>query len=80
MLNCAVALDGNSSLTCMLPREKCAGYMRREEMNTICMAKKTYSISENKSLHLNSDGTTKFQKKIGAVSVNGMVLYVVMKS
>ena len=43
-------------------------------MNTICMAQKAYSISESKSLHLNSDGTTKFQKKIGAVSVNGMVL------
>lgn len=43
-------------------------------MNTICMAQKAYSISESKSLHMNSDGTTKFQKKIGAVSVNRMVL------
>ena len=57
-----------------LPREKCAGYMRREEMNSICMAQKAYSISGSKSFHMNSDGTTKFQKKIGAVSVNGMVL------
>ena len=38
------------------------------------MAQKAYSISEGKSLHLNSDGTTKCQKKIGTVSVNGMVL------
>jgi len=51
-----------------LPGEKCAGYMRREEMNTICMAQKAYCLSECKSLHLNSNGTTKFQKKIGAVS------------
>ena len=29
-----------------LPREKCAGYMRREEMYTICMPQKTYSISD----------------------------------
>ena len=72
VLNCFFPTMNTDDLK--LPREKCAGYMRREEMNTICMAQKAYSISEGKSLHLNSDGTTKCQKKIGAVSVNGMVL------
>ena len=72
VLNCFFPTVNTSDLK--LPRGKCAGYMRREEMNTICMAQKAYSISESKSLHLNSDRTTKFPKEIGAVSVNGMVL------
>ena len=72
VMNCFIPSMNTNDLK--LPREKCAGYMRREEMNTICSAQKAYTISECKSFHLNSDGTTKFQKKIGAVSVNGMVL------
>ena len=72
VLNCFFPTLNTSNLK--LPREKCAGYMRREEMNTICMAHKAYSISESKSLNLNSDGTTKFQKKLAAVSFNGIVL------
>ena len=72
VLNCFFPTLNTSNLK--LPREKCAGYMRREEMHTICMAHKAYSISESDSLNLNSDGTTKFQKKIAAVSFNGMVL------
>ena len=57
-----------------LPRESCAGYMRREELRTVSMAHKAYTIIESESLTLNSDGTTKFQKKLGGVAVNGMVL------
>jgi hypothetical protein len=57
-----------------LPRERCAGYMRREELKTISMAHKAYTLAETKSFSLNSDGTTKFQKKLGGVAVNGMVL------
>ena len=38
------------------------------------MAHKAYTITESESLSLNSDGTTKFQKKLGGVAVNGMVL------
>jgi len=72
VLNCFFPTLNTNDLK--LPHEKCAGYMRREEMSTICMAQKVCSISESKSCHLNSDGTTKFQKKLGAVSVNGMVL------
>ena len=57
-----------------LPRERCAGYMWREELRTVSMAHKAYTLAETKSLSLNSDGTTKFQKKLGGVAVNGMVL------
>ena len=57
VLNCFFPTMNTDDLK--LPREKCAGYMRREEMNTICMAQKAYSISEGKSLHLNSDEGSK---------------------
>ena len=42
-----------------LPKERCAGYMRREELRTISMAHKAYVLHESKSLNMNSDGTTK---------------------
>ena len=58
----------------VLPKESCAGYMRREELKTVSMAHKAYTVIESKSLDLNSDGTTKYQKKLGGVAVNGMVL------
>ena len=57
-----------------LPGERCAGYMRREELRTVSIAHKAYIVAESESLSLNSDGTTKFQKKLGGVAVNGMVL------
>ena len=41
-----------------------------QEMNTVCMAYKAYSISESKSLNLNSDGKTKFHNKLAAVSLS----------
>lgn len=37
------------------------------------MAHKASAIVESATLDLNTDGTTKFQKKIGGVAVNGMV-------
>ncbi len=57
----------------VLPRERCAGYMRREELKTLSMAHKAHTVVESKSIDLNSDGTTKCQKKIAGVTVNGMV-------
>ena len=57
-----------------LPQERCAGYMRKEELKTISMAHKAYTVIDSEALNLNSDGTTKFQKKIGGAAVNGMVL------
>ena len=62
------------SLNIVLPSERCAGYMRREELNTLSTAHVAYTVVESTSLDLNSDGTTKFLKKIGGVAVNGMVM------
>ena len=56
-----------------LPHTRCAGYMRKEELKTISMAHKASTIVQSETLHLNSDGTTKLQKKIGGVAINGMV-------
>ncbi len=57
-----------------LPQKRCAGYMRKDELKTISMAHKASTIVSGATLDLNTDGTTKFQKKIGGVAVNGMVL------
>ena len=62
-----------------LPKEKCAGYMRREELSTVCMAHKASAVSHHAKtgkLHLNTDGTTLQQRKLGGVAVNGMVMSV----
>ena len=62
-----------------LPKEKCAGYMRREELKTISMAHKATLVDNlvaEGMVHINTDGTTKFQKKLGATAVNGIVLSV----
>ena len=62
-----------------LPKERCAGYMRREELTTISMAHKASSLSEQAStekLHLNTDGTTLHQKKLGSLAINGIVVSV----
>ena len=64
-----------------LPKKSCASYMRKEELKTICNAHKATVIckdyaAKQKGLHLNTDGTTKHQKKLGGVVVNDMVLSV----
>ena len=62
-----------------LPSESCASYMRRQELTTINMVHKAQSIleqAEHGSLHLNTDGTTKSQKKLEGVAINGMVVSV----
>ena len=63
----------------ILPKEKCAGYMRREELKTVSMAHKASimdNLVEEGMFHMNTDGTTKFQKKLGATAINGAVLAV----
>ena len=45
-----------------LPRERCAGYMRREELKAISMAHKAYTLGKTKSFNLNSDGTTNLRR------------------
>ena len=59
-----------------LPKESCAQYMRREELKTINHIHKAVELSKHQQFHLNSDGTTLQQHKIGATTVNGMVLSV----
>ena len=62
-----------------LPSESCASYMRRHELTTLSLAHKATSVlkqAESGFLHFNTDGTTKWQKKIEGAAVNGMVLSV----
>ena len=58
-----------------LPKKSCASYMRRGELKTICDAHKaTMLCNDSKGIHLNTDGTTKQQRKLGGVVANGVVL------
>ena len=53
--------------------------MRRQELTTLNMVHKATSIleqAEKGPLHLNSDVTTKSQRKLEGVAINGMVLSV----
>ena len=61
-----------------LPQRACADYMRREELKTVSNAHKATVLCEaaNKGFLMNSDGTTKSQKKLGGVAVNNTVLSV----
>ena len=59
-----------------LPSETCAKYMRQHELKTVSMVHKARVISQASSVHLNSDGTTKFQRKIGGIAFNGLVISV----
>ena len=63
-----------------LPQKSCAAYMHREELKTISDAHKATVICEQsmkgKQLLLNTDGTTKQQKKLGGIVVNDMTLSV----
>ena len=64
--------------TLQLPKERCAGYMRREELCTVEMAHKAHhfcsEIESGKLFHLNSDGTTLNQHKINGAAINDIVL------
>ena len=62
-----------------LPRESCASYMRRHELTTLNLAHKAANLTEcaqSGSVNLNSDGTTKSQRKIQGVAINDMVISV----
>ena len=60
-----------------LPKKTCAGYMRKEELKTINDAHKAHVLCEDaskgKGISLNTDGTTKHQRKLGGAIVNGLV-------
>ena len=59
-----------------LPSETCAKGMRQFELKTVSMVHKATVISKASPVHLNSDGTTKFQRKIGGIAFNGLVISV----
>ena len=63
-----------------LPKKSCASYMRKNELKIISDAHKAHvfcnDASEGKGLLLNTDGTTKQQKKLNGAVVNDMVLSV----
>ncbi len=63
-----------------LPKKTCASYMRKEELKIISDAHKAHTIcsdaNKGKGIYLNTDGTTKHQKKLGGVVANDMVVSV----
>ena len=64
-----------------LPDKACTGYMRREELKSVSMVHKAAVISDCANqgmLHINTDGTMKNQKKLGAVALNGVVVSVIV--
>ena len=68
----AIDVDG-----LQLPKRSCADYMRKCELVTISNAHKATVLSECTSgYRLNTDGTTKNQKKIGGVGINDIVISV----
>lgn len=59
-----------------LPQQSCASYMRRDELATVNNAHKATMLCEVSSLHLNTDGTTKNQKKLNGIVINDVVVSV----
>ena len=61
-----------------LPKKSCASYMRKEELKLISDVHKAHTICDTamkgEGLYLNTDGTTKHQKKLGGIVANSMVL------
>ena len=74
VIKCFFPLADVSNLR--LPSETSAKYMRQHELKTVNMIHKASVISQASSVHLNSDGTTKFQRKIGGIAFNGLVISV----
>ena len=54
--------------------------MRKDELTTISTAHKVSvlfkQVNAGQSLHINSDGTTKQQRKINSAAINGIVISV----
>ena len=63
-----------------LPKKACASYMRKDELKTVSAAHKATVLCEHAAkkvgFKLNTDGTTKNLKKIGAVGINDVVIAV----
>ena len=63
-----------------LPKRSCASYIRKEELKVISNAHKATSLCQQIDtgigLRINTDGTTKNQKKINGIAINGMTISV----
>lgn len=62
-----------------LPGESCASYMRREELTTLNLAHKASCLAKQAQtggVNLNSDGTTKSQRKLQGTAISNMVMSV----
>jgi len=60
-----------------LPNERCAGYVRRQELNTVYSTQGyliTEQVAQTGMLHLNTDDTTKSQKKLNGIAHNGQTI------
>jgi len=61
-----------------LPKKSCASYMRNEELTTISNCHKASILCSDsiktKGIFLNTDGTTKHQRKLGGVVASDVVL------
>ena len=62
----------------VLPQRSCAGYMCRDELRTISNAHKATLLNEcitkGKGFTMNSDGTTKGQRKLGGFAINSTTI------
>ena len=61
-----------------LPKKSCAAYMRQAELKTVCDSHKAHILCSGtaKGMDLKTDGTTKHQRKLGAVVVDILVVSV----
>ena len=63
-----------------LPQRACADYMRRDELETVSSAHKAMILCEQaankQGFYMNTDGTTKLQRKLGGIGINNMVISV----
>ena len=62
----------------VLPQRSCANYMCRDELRTISNAHKATVLSEcgTEGFAMNTDGTTKGQRKLGGLALNNMTISV----
>lgn len=62
----------------VLPQRSCANYMCRDELRTISNAHKATVLSEcsTKGFPINTDGTTKGQRKLEGLAINNMAISV----
>ena len=64
----------------VLPKRSCASYMRKDELKTISSVHKATILCgeaiKEEGFKLNTDGTTKRQRKLNGIAINGMTVSV----